>query len=499
MQHKRSRALASPRSPFLFALLALAVGGTANAHDDGLPAFRYSAELLGQLQLPSVALPLNDELFLYGRDAEAFDLEAYLALNAPALRDKSEYLEHWSGYYSINPKVLLTLMVMQSGPLGAPDERALAAPLGRLSAKRGFDAQVRDVLQQLSRRYYGFEEYQLRQAAARKAVGEDGLNAASAALLGLLREGAKASAVQGGNPLGAYAQTFQRLFGTPAAELLQPRNRVARQLQAKAALAPPSNLMQLPWRQGYSWQPNGAHSNTGSGYPYSSFDASYDWPRWGSATYSVVAAHAGTVRVLSRCQVRVTHPSGWATNYYHMDQIQVSNGQQVSADTKLGVYASNINTALCEGGSLHRTAPAFLAALQRRLRFPAGSQLRSVPDQRWHQQLRQRLSPLLFLQPERRHHPLRFPPVVQPRPGALSRRGARLQPGSARGSAASETALNTGRVAAAAPGARLTAWAGMLSRAVVAGRRRREPHPCRSGAPGGGRRSDRAPWPGNGS
>ncbi|MER1150531.1 elastinolytic metalloprotease LasA, partial [Pseudomonas aeruginosa] len=139
----------------------------------------------------------------------------------------------------------------------------------------------RDVLQQLSRRYYGFEEYQLRQAAARKAVGEDGLNAASAALLGLLREGAKASAVQGGNPLGAYAQTFQRLFGTPAAELLQPRNRVARQLQAKAALAPPSNLMQLPWRQGYSWQPNGAHSNTGSGYPYSSFDASYDWPRWG--------------------------------------------------------------------------------------------------------------------------------------------------------------------------------------------------------------------------
>lgn len=62
----------------------------------------------------------------------------------------------------------------------------------------------------------------------------------------------------------------------------------------------------------------------------------------------MVAAHAGTVRVLSRCQVRVTHPSGWATNYYHMDQIQVSNGQQVSADTKLGVYAGNINTALCE-------------------------------------------------------------------------------------------------------------------------------------------------------
>ena len=85
MQHKRSRArwrVRARRSSS--SLLALAVGGTANAHDDGLPAFRYSAELLGQLQLPSVALPLNDDLFLYGRDAEAFDLEAYLALNAPS-------------------------------------------------------------------------------------------------------------------------------------------------------------------------------------------------------------------------------------------------------------------------------------------------------------------------------------------------------------------------------------------------------------------------------
>ncbi len=127
MQHKRSRAMASPRSPFLFVLLALAVGGTANAHDDGLPAFRYSAELLGQLQLPSVALPLNDDLFLYGRDAEAFDLEAYLAVNARRCATRAEYLEHWSGYYSINPKVLLTLMVVQSGPLG----RRTSAPWRR--------------------------------------------------------------------------------------------------------------------------------------------------------------------------------------------------------------------------------------------------------------------------------------------------------------------------------------------------------------------------------
>lgn len=385
-------------------------------------------------------------------------------------------------------------MVMQSGPLGAPDERALAAPLGRLSAKRGFDAQVRDVLQQLSRRYYGFEEYQLRQAAARKAVGEDGLNAASAALLGLLREGAKASAVQGGNPLGAYAQTFQRLFGTPAAELLQPRNRVARQLQAKAALAPPSNLMQLPWRQGYSWQPNGAHSNTGSGYPYSSFDASYDWPRWGSATYSVVAAHAGTVRVLSRCQVRVTHPSGWATNYYHMDQIQVSNGQQVSADTKLGVYAGNINTALCEGGS--STGPHLHFSLLYNGAFVSLQAPASVRTGSTSAPATTTTTVAATISTTRAPAP---PIALSVRCTTPAWRSESARGPAPAGSAASETALNSWRVAAAAPGARLTAWAGMLSRAGAGGRRRREPHPCRSGVPGGGRRSDRAPWPGNGS
>lgn len=34
-----------------------------------------------------------------------------------------------------------------------------------------------------------------------------------------------------------------------------------------------------------------------------------------------------------------------------MDQIQVSNGQQVSVDIKFGVYVGNINIVFCEGGS----------------------------------------------------------------------------------------------------------------------------------------------------
>lgn len=109
--------------------------------------------------------------------------------------------------------------------------------------------------------------------------------------------------------------------------------------------------MQWPWRQGYSWVPNGPHAHSGSGFPLSSIDVSYDWPQWGQPTYSVTAAHDGYVTVMSRCQVRVTNPNGWATNYYHMDGIQVGNNQWVTKDTKLGVYASQRSIALCEGGS----------------------------------------------------------------------------------------------------------------------------------------------------
>ena len=34
-----------------------------------------------------------------------------------------------------------------------------------------------------------------------------------------------------------------------------------------------------------------------------------------------------------------------------MDNIRVSNGETIAVNTKLGVYAGNRNTALCEGGS----------------------------------------------------------------------------------------------------------------------------------------------------
>lgn len=321
------------------------INADATASEIHQPAFNYSAQEIQRLMPASGDVRFSNALFLYGRDAEAFDLAGYLAVHAPLLRDKQELIAHWSGYYSINPKVVLALMEIKSGLMSAPSQEKLQAPFAQLSTATGFAGQLRDVLQQLSQRFYGFEAYQRRHA---KDIGD--LNGASAALLGLLQDANSEPVVLKKAPsLQAFIQHFAQLFSTPPEQLRNVES--SREIALVANALPPTNMLQLPWYQGYSWKSNGAHSHTGSGSPYSSIDVSYDWPGWGASTYSVAAAHGGRVSVLSRCQVRVTNANGWATNYYHMDNIRVTNGESITANTKLGSYAGNRNAALCEGGS----------------------------------------------------------------------------------------------------------------------------------------------------
>jgi LasA protease len=108
--------------------------------------------------------------------------------------------------------------------------------------------------------------------------------------------------------------------------------------------------MQLPWPTGQGWYSGGAHSNTGSGYPYSSLDFNNGSGGWGSNTPWVQAAHAGTVTRYSACNIRVTHTSGYATQYYHMDSLQYRSGDYVNQGAWLGRYANSYNQALCQGG-----------------------------------------------------------------------------------------------------------------------------------------------------
>lgn len=153
------------------------------ASDMPTSQYHIDAEEIKMVDMPSVLLPFNNLIFLYGVDASQFDLADFIYVNVPDLIDKEEAITHWAGYYSINPKVILTLMEMQSQLISSPTAEALNRPLGTLSDKQGFEEQLQDVLAQLSQRFYAYEESQLK---GLYPPSTDAVNASSFALLALL-------------------------------------------------------------------------------------------------------------------------------------------------------------------------------------------------------------------------------------------------------------------------------------------------------------------------
>lgn len=323
-------------------------------HEPGETLFESHAQIEQVRPSLNAVTPISQSAFVYDLARDDFDLTAFLEQQAPHLVAEEEAILHWSGFASIHPRVMLALMEARTSVVTSPTEASLKRPFGTLSSEVGFKEQLADVTTRLSQRYYNLESQ--RQSTGQSLLGRPADARQSSATLALASATVENSrSLRAEEPLAAFTESYARLFPGAANALQSPEiNKEADNtegLTGYARFVPPSNLMQMPWRQGYWWIPNGAHSNTGSGYPLSSIDVSYDWPWWNSRTYSVAAAHSGRVRVFSRCQVRVTHSSGWATNYYHMSGIQVKNGQWVNRNTKLGNYASDRGTALCQGGS----------------------------------------------------------------------------------------------------------------------------------------------------
>ena len=131
-----------------------------------------------------------------------------------------------------------------------------------------------------------------------------------------------------------------------------------------------SFILTWPWPIGESWGVGGTH---GSDKVWSALDI-YDGNGmccWGDekrcgegckestpscgkdcreSTPMLLAMHSGEVSGVTQCNLRITHSSGWGTNYYHMDDVKVRNGDVVTAGQEIGRYAGTYNVALCSGG-----------------------------------------------------------------------------------------------------------------------------------------------------
>lgn len=308
-----------------------------------------SAPVLQASESPDARLPqLNSasSALIYSYDEMFhFDIEQYLASQAPHLLPYAEVISHWAGYSSISPRVLLTLIDLQSQLISTPDLALLQQPLAGLSSANGFSAQLQDVADQLATRLY-----------QREAAASEFATAPAAALSYLFgadnNKGLEVSQLQS-DKLSKFTQRYQQLFAE--SYLPAPANSTAdSSMQNITTLAGPANgFLQFPFPLGQSWHVGGAHTNTGSGnYPMSSLDMSIGGG-WGSNQSNtwVAASAAGSFKRHSSCFAEVVHSGGWSTTYYHLMNIQYNTGANVAKNTKIANPANTQPQALCNGGS----------------------------------------------------------------------------------------------------------------------------------------------------
>ena len=102
--------------------------------------------------LPGTEPVLSDGQFVYGPNVGDFSIQDYIKSNAPHLLKYADALYERSEYYSINPKVYLTLLEMHSRLISTPDTAAMENPFGLKSGD--FVSQIEQLSNIMTEAYY---------------------------------------------------------------------------------------------------------------------------------------------------------------------------------------------------------------------------------------------------------------------------------------------------------------------------------------------------------
>jgi len=275
-----------------------------------------------------------------------FNIETFLTSQAPHLLPYAEVISHWAGYSSISPRVLLTLIDLQTNLISQPDLALLQQPLAGLSTQDDFSAQVQDVADQLARRLYQPQAAATEFAAATPAMALSYLFPAQSSKTPVLQQAQQ-------DKLQQFQSRYQQLFAESFASTPVIADPVSAATDVTTLAGPANGFLQFPFPLGQSWHVGGAHTNTGSGnYPMSSLDMSIGGG-WGSNQSNtwVAASAAGSFKRHSSCFAEIVHSSGWSTTYYHLMNIQYNTGAAVAKNSKIANPANTQPQALCNGGS----------------------------------------------------------------------------------------------------------------------------------------------------
>lgn len=368
----------------LIAATTLSLNVNANEHNHKIKDYTFSAQELKALSNANQP-QLSDDQFVFNNDLALLDWDDIFANYFPHLQPYKETIMHYAGYYSINPKLLISLIEYKSSLITNPSTTAYNSPLGDLSSKKGFKAQLKDVSEKLNKRFYAYKKISSQHKKVSYVLEHSpkSSSAATIAFASVLSNKhhsktalnkvknqtnqtnqtqlfiTEQSKIESKISINSILSAYENVFGQNSEALMieQQSQKVdtehlqqSARLTSQAAVSTPN--LYLPWTSGWSWKSGGAHGFDGSTWPLSSLDFYYPGGNtgWGGNKPAVYAAHAGTVTWYSRCNMRITHASGIATNYYHMDNLQYNSGSYINAGTYIGTYANTRSASLCEGG-----------------------------------------------------------------------------------------------------------------------------------------------------
>ena len=260
---------------------------------------------------------LSDGQFVYGPNIGDFNVKTYLEANAPHLSNYADALYGSSEYFSINPKIYLTLLEIHSHLISAPEPGLMEDPLGLNNDN--LIAQIEVLSKKMSEAYYlhlyTYSSLPVSQRALEPFVTPSGItisvapdtNAGTYAIIAGLAamDEQNIALILDNSQSNGFYQTYRRLFENE--DPLDETNHISipgavpdNLLQLPDAVlgaAAPDNLLQLPFLRGLSWKFGGVH-NTSGGTTFtdaSSLDFYPSGSIWGMDTSNmwVVAAASG--------------------------------------------------------------------------------------------------------------------------------------------------------------------------------------------------------------
>ncbi|MFN8444220.1 MAG: hypothetical protein U0175_25785 [Caldilineaceae bacterium] len=339
--------------------------------DAGAP-FRLLLPLIVHAQTPyvdaaaqtdtSATTLLADGQFVDGPNLGDFDVERYLTEKQSPLLPYASHIVDKASYYSVNPRLLLTLieMIYPSSVVPQNSAKVNSLPLDGPA----LDKLMEDLLMSLTEQFYGqlygrnlAVESAGQYRAPQIVTFADGdsspfvfdNNPATDAIQFVLASHLQQSSwqrVAQKNDADGFVATYRRLF--PESDPLDDSNLihpdgVPPEGLLQAASAPPT-MLKFPFAAGETWRfTGGPHAYNGctdnvfsaidfAPFGYSGCSDPVAEDRW------ITAPADGTVNAVTcgGCNVSINHGNGWGTRVYHVVNPQVVKGEKVNADTVIG-------------------------------------------------------------------------------------------------------------------------------------------------------------------